>query len=90
MAVKVNDFYQKYKLPNLLLITSMPLDLERGGKIRREVLTTFFEHKNKFLYTYFHIWLVKENMVEKRQLSHKERLTAKSFERKRPFISLNC
>ena len=65
MAATVSDFYQKHKLPSLLLITSGPLDLEIGGKIRGEVLTTFFKHKNKFLYSYFHIWLVRENMVKK-------------------------
>ena len=90
MAATVSDFYQKHKLPSLLLVAFTPSDLEIGGKVRRVVLTTFFERKNKFLYPYFHIWLVKENMVRKRDLSHEERLTPKIFERKGPFIFSNC
>ena len=74
MAATVSDFYQKHKLPSLLLITCRPLDLEIGGKIRREVLTTFFEHKNKFINLYFHFWLVRENMMKK-ELSHEEGIT---------------
>jgi len=65
MAATVSNFYQKHKLQSLLLITCRPLDLEIGRKIRREVLTTFFEHKNKLINLYFHFWLVRESMVKK-------------------------
>ena len=37
-----SDFYQKYKLQSLLLITFRSLDIEIGGNIQREVLMTFF------------------------------------------------
>ena len=65
MAATVNDLYQKYKLPSLLMINISLLDLEIGRKIGREVLTTFFEEKNELLYPYFHFWLVWENMGNK-------------------------